>query len=550
MRAKALVSLAMLCGCFTISVLAQQAKLRIIHGKVINGVTYDPVPRALVFSPNDSESVMTNSDGEFEFEIRTEGLNGGITSGLLIETDPQPAYSITLSARKPRFISQADAEVEISPDTKQVVITLYPEAQIVGKIATTSDVPEKLQIELYKRTIDDGAVRWASLGTATTLWDGDFRFGGLTAGVYKIFSRDAQDSDRSLPTGQQFGFPPVFFPNASDFQSGEEIHLLAGETFHANLSAKSEPYFPVEIAVLNVPQDATIKTNVARQNAAGPGYSLGYNVEQQKIDGLLPADTFTIEAFIDPPTCLNGSITIAIRAPVPPGMAIPLEPCPSVRATVSTEFRATHALDSQREAALYPRTIELKPDDDFGQKASVFLYYDQRKSDRTLIANSVQPGRYRVLLDSLDSYVSSLSSGDVNLMQDLLTVAGTGANPIEVVLRDDFSFIGGIVEAPATDTKRTFAENLGSRAHSPIHAYCIPIDVGQFTELPVSEEGKILPTPVPPGKYLVIALNDWKHNIEFRNPAAVHYYEEGGQIVNLMPGRTEQVKLKLVSDYE
>src|SRR6202022_3828379 len=104
--------------------------------------------------------------------------------------------------------------------TKEVTIALVPEALIVGHIALpTSEAPDPIAVEIYRRQVQDGRARWESPGIARTKSNGEFRFAGLSAGTYKLLTHELLDRDPLTfnPRGQLFGYPPVYYPAAPAF---------------------------------------------------------------------------------------------------------------------------------------------------------------------------------------------------------------------------------------------------------------------------------------------------------------------------------------------
>ena len=83
--------------------------------------------------------------------------------------------------------------------------------------------------------------------------DGEFRFAELPAGAYKLFTNELLDRDpvTSNPRGQLFGYPPVYYPGASDFATAAVIRVSAGETFQASLSPARREYYPVKVGIAN-----------------------------------------------------------------------------------------------------------------------------------------------------------------------------------------------------------------------------------------------------------------------------------------------------------
>src|SRR5260370_9653568 len=86
------------------------------------------------------------------------------------------------------------------------------------------------------------------------------------------------------PRGPLFGYPPVYYQNAPDFESASTIQLAAGQTQTVNLSLVKQPYYRVKMPVIApaiVPvNDAPLNgltVNVYPHRTKVPGFSLVYN---------------------------------------------------------------------------------------------------------------------------------------------------------------------------------------------------------------------------------------------------------------------------------
>ena len=93
---------------------------------------------------------------------------------------------------------------------QEVTIQLVPEALVIGRVnLPTADGTDQLQVELYKRLIQDGREVWNSAGTVQTRSTGEFRFAEIAAGTYKVFTHEEIDRDLLTfnPRGQLYGYP-------------------------------------------------------------------------------------------------------------------------------------------------------------------------------------------------------------------------------------------------------------------------------------------------------------------------------------------------------
>jgi hypothetical protein len=235
-----------------------------IRGVVINSVTHEPIGHALVLSPDNSFAAMTDDRGRFEFTFTSTPPEQPTT----FDTNSQQQFQAlqklqafqnqpsnrpnALMARKVGFVN-SDIPLDISDikSTDQILtISLVPEARIVGHVILPgSDGSDKMQVSLYRRNVREGQEHWDLVSNAATRADGVFRLAELPPGSYKLLTLEQLDRDPLTfdPRGQLFGYPPLYYPSASDFETAAIICLAPGETFQPTMSPTKRPYYPVNL---------------------------------------------------------------------------------------------------------------------------------------------------------------------------------------------------------------------------------------------------------------------------------------------------------------
>jgi hypothetical protein len=158
---------------------AEEKRTETISGTVVNSVTHEPIGRALVYSPDNRFAMMSDAGGHFEFEI-PRAMNEAEAQhapGMMTYYDSgDPQYyrmtgPIALMARKPGFLMDENSREGAAPNEagQEVTIQLVPEALVIGRVnLPTADGTDQLQVELYKRLIQDGREVWNSAGTVQT----------------------------------------------------------------------------------------------------------------------------------------------------------------------------------------------------------------------------------------------------------------------------------------------------------------------------------------------------------------------------------------------
>jgi hypothetical protein len=522
-----------------------------VHGTVINAVTHNPIGRALVYSSDNRFATLTDGEGHFEFEW--PGSSTGI--------------SFWLSARRPGFLDEPgeNTQVGASPGS-ELTISLMPEGGIKGRVSLSSgDAAAGINLQLFSRQVSDGIARWVQRASTRADSNGEFRFAELLPGAYKLLTNELMDNDpvATPPGGQLYGFPPVYYPSATDFAGASTIQLAAGQTFQADLAPVLQPYYPVRIPVTNAQLNGGINVSVSPQGHRGPGYSLGYNPEKQRIDGLLPNGNYLVEASTFGQNGATGAVNLAVAGSPAEGAGMALTRNGSIIVNVKEEFTSTNwsASGTMTNGARTFATPKLRldldvgveaADDDFAQQRGGQLRSPAGPNDDSMVLEGLAPGRYWLRPRAMRGYVASATMGGVDLLRQPLIVGPGATLPIEVTLRDDNAEIEGAV-AGLTSTATINDSALYSGLFKPsAWIYCIPLSdsPGQFQQLGVSSDGKFSSQAMPPGTYRLLAFKNRQPNLPYRDPEAMRVYDSKGHVVHLSPGEKASVQLQIVPSSE
>jgi hypothetical protein len=566
----------------------------VIRGVVINSVTHEPIGRALVSSPDHRFAMLTDSEGRFEFTVTKPDSSNDEDSNRP-DLGPRRVVSnrpYTLTARKPGFLSDPNQRGSMlrNDTTKDLTIELAPEAVITGTVALpTSEAPDSISLQLFRRQIQDGRGRWVPAGGSRSMSDGQFRFADLQAGSYKLLTTELLDNDpltspsRSDPfspdgSGPLYGYPPVFYQSASDFQSANPIHLTAGQTQTVNLSLVKQPYHRVKIPVVAPGNDESANgLNVTvYAGHKGPGFTLGYNSLHHAVEGMLPNGTYTVEVTSFRPNGASGSQTFTVKGTPVEGPAIVLAPNGLIAVNVKEEFTTTGhgGIAADDSGPVSGRTsvwngprrylnVTLDSADDFGGGRSVSLRNPTGAQDDALVIEGAPAGRYWVRVQSSRGYPASIRSGNLDLQRQPLVVGvGGAASPIEITMRDDTAEISGRVEGITPPPQNLLGDGSGPGGSAPggggpgggrvqtrAHIYCLPLpdSSGQFTELSSRPDGTFDSGALAPGAYRILAFDRTQAEFEYRNPEAMQRYESKGSVVRLAGGQKEHVTVQLNS---
>lgn len=537
-----------------------------LHGTVVNSVTREPVLRALVHSPDNGIATFTDDQGRFEFNFpRTE-------SNTTSPADEQRFYNrpTQLMARKPGFLEVGNwtSYQPQNTATDDVTISLIPESVIVGRVSLpSSNQADRITVQVYKRQVSDGRAHWVPAASASTRSNGEFRIANLSAGTYKLFTDELLDRDPITfdPRGQLYGYPPIYYPTATDFASAAPIILETGKTFHVELSPVLQPYYSVKIAITNMQAEGSVQVSVALQGHKGPGYSLGYGGDQT-IGGRLPSGIYMVEATLQGQPTASGSVNIMVKGAPLTNANLALIPNGSIPVYIKEELSASTGRNSASvfKQGKFSREqkadVSLRPADDFNSTGTGFLRPPRKPKENDLVLENVGPGRYWVSVNAFRGYVASAVAGGVDLLRQPLVVGPGGASPpIEIVLRDDSATIEGTVDGMPTPPRSarnsagvgSTTAYFGPMLQGP-YVYCIPLPdaPGRFTENWVSPEGMFQIQQLPPGAYRIFAFDRQQQELEYQNPEAMRAYEGKGPLVRLVPGQTEHLRLTLISTQE
>jgi hypothetical protein len=551
-------------------VLSQQAQpdtggTEIIEGTVINQVTGDGIGRALVFSPDNRFATFTDGQGHFEFTVPKPKENSEANGSFVFGQRPAVMMGggpfLGLSARKPGFLENP-YRAGMAERGTALTIRLIPEAIIKGRVSVSdAEAAAGINIVLFARQVQDGALRWIRSQNAIANSNGEFRFADLKPGTYKIMTQEMLDTDPVVmaPGAQIYGFPPVCFPTAVDFASGAPIQLAASQIFQADIPLARQPYFRVQVPVVNYSSGGGVNVYVEAQRHPGPGYSLGYNQQTQSIEGLLPKGNYLAEVTSFGPHSASGSVHLSVVGKSDQSAALTLVSGLQIPVNVREEFRSNdwsgsasfngggHNVYMRNGPRVY-LNVSLQPVDEFTEHGFASLRPPLSSNDNTLVIDGAEPGQYWVRVTTARGYVASLSSGGVDLLHEPLTISAGSHAQIDVTVRDDFAKLVGTV---AGLRKAGIGEGQQSSAELPArtaYVYWVPVpdSSGQFGETLIRSEGEFS-TEVAPGTYRVMAFDSPRNSMPYRDAEAMQAYETQGQVVHMVPGQTQNVQLQLIT---
>jgi len=427
--------------------------------------------------------------------------------------------------------------------------------------------------------VEQGRAYWRSPGTITkTRSSGEFRFGNLSSGTYKLLTRELQDNDPLTfdRHGQLYGYPPVYFPNTKDFAAAQVIELSAGQTFQgADISLAREAYYPVKVALENVQKGQMMQMRVYAEGRA-PGYELGYNRQERAIVGTLPNGNYTLEVSIvgaGLEETAAGLLNITVKGGPVEGPRMVVVPNGSITVVVTEDFTSSdspngHPPDSQnllnnagsKDSTLICRrdqcetlrgpssylNLRFEPDADIFDSAfdgaadrAAFEKRSVGPEGKSFVIENVPPGRYWIRVDSRRGYAGRVSCGGIDLEhQPLVIGAGGSSTQLELTMRDDGAKVEGTVDTLAPGN---------TSGSATVYLIPLPDGGGEYREAQISPEGKFDFEQVPPGLYEALLFDQAQPALVYRNAEVMRAYESKAQVVRLWAGQKEQLRLQVIS---
>ena len=524
---------------------------RTIRGTVINEVTGAPIPRALVFTPGNRFAMLTDGEGHFEFELPKPNTGNGD------ESQRYTFNSTSLVARKPGFLDDRYGrnQVEAVPGT-EATIPLLPEAVITGRVIfAEADPALGATVELFSRQVQNGVPRWLPAASTRANSNGEFRFAELRPGLYRLGTSELPDTDPAdRIVGQEFGYPPVYYPSVPDFAEAGTIQLAAGESVHADIPLTRQRYYPVKIPVVNGEGFSNrLMVTVSLAGHFSPGYSLGYNSEEQRIEGSLPRGEYVVEATMQGENAATGSVHLSVASAPAQGPSLTLTPNSSIPIHVVEEFTSNDGMASGVRIVNGPPLgpqlylqVSAEPVDGLNRGGAAL--HPPRGRNEPLILENLAPGRYWLQLQSGRGYVASATMGGLDLLHEPFTVSPGSRTPIEITMRDDSAQIEGTIAGTGATTENA----PHSAGLAPAYVYCVPTtdSPGQFLELVASSDGKFEHGSVAPGTYHVLAFKTPQPDLPYRDAEAMKAFDGKGQVVHFSAGQKTTVQLQVISTNE
>ncbi|MGB6686289.1 MAG: carboxypeptidase regulatory-like domain-containing protein [Terracidiphilus sp.] len=542
-----------------------------VHGVVRNAATGEPLPRALVRIEGDAATgALTDGDGHFEIS--------GLPAGPQIFEVLKPGYQDRPSGAGGVITDDAAGSahnVIVAADMAELAFSLAPTNAIRGLVTlSTGDPAEGIEVQLLRRTVQEGRGVWQLTNSAKTLSDGGYRFAGLPDGLYAVFTNPTLDSEPAtnlVAAGRgsdvvREGYASQFYPDARDLAGAAKIHVANGEDAQANINLTLEPFHAVTATATFPDAGATAPDRAGLNFSAvvldGQGHALPYGAPYDQathtIQALLPDGTYSLQltatgrflirimpggalrAFTPNTWPYVGSVEFSVAGHAIANLRVPLwVPRPS-----AVRFTVVHAASSASQTAQDHRGEIVVTASQAGGWLSdgVSTSFAQGMNEGPLDVEYTTPGNYwihaRVAQAGLCE--ASFTAGGANLAREPLAIALSGATaPLELTARDDCA------KLTLTLPPAVASVSIGEEPFFTV--YVVPdfdstTDVDQLTLRPTSG-GSVTLEGLTPGSYHVYTFAG-PATLEYRNREVLAALPNPGQQINLSPGAASTLTLE------
>jgi hypothetical protein len=528
-----ILAAAYVCGAALAVCAAQQtADTYPVKGEVLDSISHQPIARVLVETGIDA--VLTDNDGHFELNL--------------------PAGEIGINLRRPGYGMRGQYmhhAIRVGANMPDLIFALTPEAMITGHVTlSTGDEADGIRITAYRRQVVNGRERWALQNIVTTNSEGAFRLANLEApATYLLYSMPAHDRAGAIAPGAiSYGYPSLYYPGVADSAAAGLITLSPGQQAQADFTLTQQPFYPVSIVMPGRRNGVQIHDQSGRTLE----FSTRWNEQRGTAETNLPNGRYYAESRTPGESATYGRVEFTVAGGPVSGLSMamaPLHPVPVIvrQEANTTESSGTGAgsvsLVSDSSPGLNLSLVSAEAFD--LQAGGGSLRRPPGGSDSSLFElENAMPGRYWVETSPFRGYVSSITSGGVDLAREPLVIgAGNSTAPIEITLRNDAGTIAGQINQ--STTAAAGSSQLGDAGN--VFVYAIPLfpTTSQIPQSSTQGSGQFSIGNVAPGSYRVVAF-DHTQEIDPTDTQALAKYIGKGQTATVEANGTANVQLDVI----
>lgn len=514
---------------------AQDTQTYTVHGTVLNSITHQPVARALV-KTQEGNGILTDNDGNFEIT----GLSAGTQHFFL----QRPGYE-----GERQQSANTVHTVMIGANMPGLTFYLTPNAVITGQVTlSTSDPADNIHVSAWRKHVENGRGIWTMAGQAQTNSEGAFRIGNLAAGTYLLYTQPSADQTQIRNTAGTIssGYPPVYYPGVTDASAAGMLTLIAGQQARADLTLTMQRFYSVTATVANSMGGPGGSFQIHDRSGRSLGFPVRFDPQTQTIHASVPSGSYVLQAGGYGRNRTYGRTEFVVsNAPVN-GLSITVLPLHNIPVNIRKDFTAnSNAVVASSGSSNAGLNLSLIPADDTmgqGYGGGNLRPVEGTSDGRSFELENASPGRYWIMTSPFEGYVSSITSGGVDLAREPLTIGpGNTSAPIEVTLRNDTATITGTINGMATVNPNAAGEQ------PRIHIYAIPLfaTTSNARESMPNNNGQFSFYNLAPGSYRVIAF-DQPQEIDFHSSEGLAALSGQGQTTTVEANGSGQVQLDVV----
>jgi Carboxypeptidase regulatory-like domain len=496
----------------------------VVTGMVLNSVTNEPVPRALVSMSSPQRFALTGFDGKFRFDRISAGL-------------------INVTVQKPGFFSEEQLRhsqyklIKVGADIEQLLLKLTPEAIITGRVEDASgESIEGATVEATFIHIVNGRRQKEKRGGSNTDENGEFRIANLMPGSYYVSVQASYQRPPQSGRNQnsEEGYPLiVHWPGVRDIGEATPIQLGPSQRTQLNFSLKPEPVFTISGSVVGYMPGQYVNLGLLSPSGDYLPAQLRFEPRTGKFEGRhLPAGDYKL-------TALQGNAaghTLASELPLNltsdrHDLVFHLQPQRSIPIIVHADSLKMSSLPSPKFSPSQMVSIHLFSD----QPGIPDLWSTLDSSSgevRGLNIKDTRPAKYFVeIIPNGSWYVESAIYGNTDVLKEgFLGGSQSPETPLEIYLRDDAATLSVSVDSDA-DTLIVVAPDFAPMV-MPKALFTNSRSQSQISGL-------------APGEYTVLAF-DRADGLEYANPAVLSKYLSKGIRVTLAANGKNSVTTDLI----
>lgn len=510
-------------------------------GTVVNAVTGEPIPRAMVsLSGQSNTGSATDSNGQWSVTNQT--------CGFITPTATHPGF-ITGSYGQQQTVFRRLELVSGSP-MRDLKITLMPEGTISGRVQDENGDPiEGAQITVARVAVLNGtrAMINGGVGGVGTDSQGNFRTDRLQPGRYVVC---AQSSERVFPAGggEAMVYASDCYPGPISAGPSVAAPLDAGRELRIGLTLRSTAGLHVRGTVSGMPGTPGGRgtVNLMRVVNQGRGGGLvgmmgGSAVRPSLIapDGSFDITSVSPGSYVaraaiqtqpGPNNVLSADQEIQVGNSDVSNVHLSLQPNGSVAGTVHVVL--TNPTADKPDASKPNVNVNINPATPGMGGANGQAQWDADHLNFTL--PSVQPGQYYLnlgLRQTSGTYIKSATLNGQDVINQPFTVNGA-TGPIEIFVSDD----SGTFSANVTDTN-----------DQPVSGMIVlKPSSGQSIVVPAGDDGKATRDGLPAGQYRAWAFDDIR-NVPYNEDEWMAQHAGPSQSVTISASGAANITLKRIA---